>query len=74
MGKLRVLSGAQVCGILEAHGFVWVRQSGSHVIMRFDDGSVRLSVPVPNHDVIRAGTLSSIIRQSRLPRKLFEVT
>ena len=31
-----------------------------------------LTVPVPDHDEIRVGTLQSIIRQSELPRDLFE--
>lgn len=32
-----------------------------------------ITVPVPNHKEIRIGTLQSIIRQSGLPRELFEV-
>ena len=31
-----------------------------------------ITVPVPLHDEIRVGTLQSIIRQSKLPRELFE--
>jgi predicted RNA binding protein YcfA (HicA-like mRNA interferase family) len=30
------------------------------------------TVPVPDHDEVRPGTLRSIIRQSGLPRALFE--
>jgi len=39
LGKLRVLSGRQVCEILEAEGFSAVRQRGSHIVMqkRTDD-------------------------------------
>jgi len=33
-----------------------------------------ITVPVPDHKVIRTGTLLSIIRQSGLPRVLFEVS
>jgi predicted RNA binding protein YcfA (HicA-like mRNA interferase family) len=32
-----------------------------------------ITVPVPNHKEIRIGTLQSIIRQSGLPREIFEV-
>ncbi|NMG19753.1 hypothetical protein DP116_09890 [Brasilonema bromeliae SPC951] len=32
-----------------------------------------ITVPVPAHDELRTGTLRSIIRQSGLPRALFEV-
>jgi predicted RNA binding protein YcfA (HicA-like mRNA interferase family) len=35
------------------------------------DESTR-TVPVPDHDELRTGTLLSIIRQSQLPRRLFE--
>jgi predicted RNA binding protein YcfA (HicA-like mRNA interferase family) len=31
-----------------------------------------ITVPVPLHHVLKRGTLSSIIRQSALPRLLFE--
>lgn len=31
-----------------------------------------ITVPVPNHDELRTGTLLSIVRQSGLPRALFE--
>lgn len=34
MGKLRVFSGKQVCRLLEQHGYVNVRQRGSHVVMQ----------------------------------------
>ena len=34
MPKLRVLSAAQVCEILQEHGFAKSRQSGSHIVMR----------------------------------------
>lgn len=32
-----------------------------------------ITVPVPDHKEIRIGTLQTIIRQSQLPRALFEV-
>lgn len=72
MGKLRALSGKQVCAILARHGFVQVRRRGSHVLMqkRLAEGTV--TVPVPDHDELRMGTLQSIIRQSGLPRSEFE--
>jgi predicted RNA binding protein YcfA (HicA-like mRNA interferase family) len=31
-----------------------------------------ITVPVPDHREIRIGTLQSIIRQSQLPKELFE--
>lgn len=72
MGKLRVLSGKQVCTILTLHGFQEVRQRGSHVVMQKHLADTTVTVPVPNHDELRIGTLQSIIRQSRIPRSEFE--
>ena len=71
MPKLGVFSGAEVCEILRAHGFVQVRQRGSHVVMQGHLEDTTITVPVPNHREIRVGTLLSIIRQSRLPKELF---
>ena len=72
MGKLRVLSGFDVCKILEAHGFVAVRQRGSHRIMQLQAEGSTVTVPVPLHNPLRRGTLQSIIRQSGLAKSLFE--
>ena len=72
MGRLRVLSGREVCRILQQHGFVEVRQRGSHIVMqrRTDTGSI--TVPIPDHRELAIGTLLSIIRQSGVPRAEFE--
>jgi predicted RNA binding protein YcfA (HicA-like mRNA interferase family) len=72
LGKLRVLSGAEVCRILEQNGFVVDRQRGSHRVMQLRLSGSTVSVPVPLHSPVRTGTLISIIRQSGLPRTLFE--
>lgn len=72
MGKLRVLSGVQVCGILAAHGFTEIRQRGSHIIMQRKTGDTTITLPVPSHKELKHGTLLSIIRQSQLPRHEFE--
>ena len=72
MGRLRRLSGREVCAILARHGFTEARQRGSHVVMqrRTDQGTV--TVPVPLHSELRTGTLHSIIRQSGVLRAEFE--
>jgi predicted RNA binding protein YcfA (HicA-like mRNA interferase family) len=72
MPKLRVLSGREVCKIMSQHGFEQVRQKGSHIIMQKKEGGTTITVPVPDHDELRVGTLLGIIRQSGLPRALFE--
>jgi len=73
LAKLKVLSGTDVCKILSDHEFTEIRRKGSHVIMqkKIHDGTI--TVPVPDHKKIRKGTLQSIIRQAKLPRKEFEL-
>ncbi|MBI4886202.1 MAG: type II toxin-antitoxin system HicA family toxin [Acidobacteria bacterium] len=72
MGKLRVLSGREVCSVLEAEGFSAVRRKGSHIVMQKRVGEATTTLIVPDHVELKMGTLSSIIRQSRLSRSLFE--
>jgi len=72
LAKLRVFSGKEVCNILSKHGFSEVRQKGSHIIMQKNIPGSTITVPVPNHNEIRSGTLQSIIRQSGIQRTEFE--
>ncbi|MBI3242178.1 MAG: type II toxin-antitoxin system HicA family toxin [Chloroflexi bacterium] len=72
MAKLRVLSGREVCKILSKHGFSKVRQKSSHILMQKKVRDTTITVPVPDHDELKRGTLLGIIQQSSLPRSLFE--
>ena len=74
LDKLRILSGKEVCRILERNGFRELpRRGGSHIIMQKKIEDSTITVPVPDHKEIKIGTLHSIIRQSQLPKALFEV-
>jgi predicted RNA binding protein YcfA (HicA-like mRNA interferase family) len=73
LGKLKTFSGSDVCRILEQNGFVQARQRGSHIVMQKRSADSTVTIPVPNHKEIRIGTLQSIIRQSGLPREIFEI-
>lgn len=70
--KLRRISGRECEAILFAHGFVCVRQKGSHRILQKQMDGRTLTVPVPDHRELALGTLAAIIRQSELSRSLFE--
>jgi predicted RNA binding protein YcfA (HicA-like mRNA interferase family) len=72
MPKLRVLSGGEVCRILTQNGFVEIRQKGSHILMQKKSRNTTITVPVPHHAELKIGTLLGIIRQSGLPKSLFE--
>jgi predicted RNA binding protein YcfA (HicA-like mRNA interferase family) len=73
LGKLKVLSGNDVCKILEQNGFLQIRQKGSHLVMQKKTGETTITVPVPNLKEIKIGTPQSIIRQSQLSKTLFEI-
>ena len=60
MPKLPRISGAAAIRALERLGFVKVRQSGSHVIMR--RGSKGCVVPL--HAEVKVGTLAGVLRQA----------
>lgn len=72
MGKVRPLSGREVRAILARNGFSEARRRGSHLAMQKVVPGTTITVIVPDHKTIRAGTLASIIRQSQLPRQAFE--
>jgi len=72
LGKLKILSGKEVCKILSANGFEQVRQKGSHIVMQKRVNNSTITVPVPNHSEIKIGTLQSIIRQSGISKEQFE--
>jgi predicted RNA binding protein YcfA (HicA-like mRNA interferase family) len=77
LGKLRVLSGQEVCAILAGHGFAEVRRRDSHIVMQRRDqnsGTTTVPVPVPEHKELRVGTLRAMIRQSGIARSEFETS
>jgi len=60
MPKFPGLSGADVVHALQRLGFVQIRQSGSHILMRrAERGCV-----VPNHRELKVGTVNGILRQA----------
>jgi len=56
--------------IIKAQGFVFISQAGSHAKFRNLEGRTVI-VPHPRKD-IPIGTLRSMIRQTDLPKELFE--
>lgn len=61
---------AEFIAILTAHGFDFVSQRGSHTKYRDALGRTVI-IPHPRKD-IPVGTLRSMIRQSGLPKELFD--
>ena len=73
MAKLGVFSGKEVCRILAKFEFIEMRRRGSHIVMQRKLPNSTITVPVPNHEELKMGTLRSIIRQSGVQRSEFEV-
>ncbi|ARU41033.1 hypothetical protein CCB80_07720 [Armatimonadetes bacterium Uphvl-Ar1] len=69
MGRVGPLSSKEIELILTSKGFSLARQKGSHRVFRNNNGNI---VVVPQSKSIPPGTIASIIRQSNLPRSLFE--
>ena len=59
---LPVIRGKDLVGFLEKHGFVIIRQKGSHVRMKSDDGRFA-TIPVHTGEDIPKGLLRKIIRE-----------
>jgi predicted RNA binding protein YcfA (HicA-like mRNA interferase family) len=73
LARLRVLSGRELCRLLEQHDFKEVRRRGSHIVMQKRIENSTITIPIPDHSELRIGTLQSIIRQSGIARSFFEV-
>jgi predicted RNA binding protein YcfA (HicA-like mRNA interferase family) len=60
------LSGSEVLNALVKHNFQFVRQQGSHAILKYrhpETNEVR-TVTIPLHDSLKTGTLKSIADQA----------
>jgi predicted RNA binding protein YcfA (HicA-like mRNA interferase family) len=71
MSRLPVLSAREVIRVLEQVGFQVVRQRGSHVRLRHEDGRV-LTVPVHRGQDIYRALLRKIIRHAELSSQNLE--
>ena len=71
MSRLPVLSAREVIRILEQMGFEIVRQRGSHVRLKHEDGRV-VTVPVHSGQQISRGLLRKILRDVELSPKALE--
>ncbi len=70
MAKLPTdLSGREVKAAFERAGFVFRRQTGSHMILRRDEPYAR--AVIPDHKQVRTGTLRRIIADAGLSVEQF---
>lgn len=71
MAKLKLISGRDLCKILEKIGFERIQGKGSHVRFKHPDGR-RTVVPIHGNEKIGKGLFREILKQIKLSREEFE--
>jgi predicted RNA binding protein YcfA (HicA-like mRNA interferase family) len=66
MPKLPRISGAEAVRALERLGFVKVRQTGSHVVLKKQIDQTTIGCVVPLHHELKIGTLSGVLKQAKV--------
>jgi len=70
--KLPQISGKDLIKIFTKLGFIVIRQRGSHVQLEKRIGSEIIKITVPMHPQLKRGTLSHIIKASKIDEKELE--
>ncbi|MCX6809723.1 MAG: type II toxin-antitoxin system HicA family toxin [Candidatus Berkelbacteria bacterium] len=65
--KYSQLSGKELIKALQKVGFLIISQKGSHIKLRKISAPIK-TVVVPNHRIIRPGTLNNILKLAQLDR------
>ena len=68
MTKLPRISAKDLIKILQKAGFNIIRQKGSHIKLRRLK-PIRKTIIVPNHKIIRPGTLNNILEMAEINKK-----
>lgn len=63
--RLPTITAVKLLSILEGHGFVRVRQNGSHIILKHPDGR-RTTVPLHKGKDLGRGLMRQIMRDANL--------
>ncbi|ABB56900.1 type II toxin-antitoxin system HicA family toxin [Synechococcus elongatus] len=66
MPKLPRVSSREVIRALERLGFVLIRQTGSHVVLKKVTAEGEIGCVVPVHRELKVGTLNSILKQAKV--------
>jgi predicted RNA binding protein YcfA (HicA-like mRNA interferase family) len=69
--KLNLVSGRDMCKILEMSGFVKIHQVGSHIRYVHPDG-YKTVVPVHGNEVLGRGLINEILKQANISREKYE--
>ena len=66
MPKLPQISGWKIIKLLQKGGWEVISQKGSHVKLLKDTDLGKVTIIVPQHKVLKKGTLSNIFKMSKL--------
>ena len=69
MPKIKPIAEKELIKIANQLGFFFVRQKGSHVILRNEH---RDRVTIPLHDALRPGTLLAILKELKITKEELE--
>ncbi len=69
--KLPQISGRELIKILRKKGFVVVRQKGSHIRLEKNTAEGTIKVTIPDHKVLKKGTLNQVIKVTELKKEDF---
>ena len=69
--KLPRIKPVKVIRVLEKHDYICVRQSGSHMVFRNDEG-IRVTVPYHSGKIIHPKILKRIIEDTGIPVEEFQ--
>jgi predicted RNA binding protein YcfA (HicA-like mRNA interferase family) len=68
IAKYSQISAKNLIKLLVKFGFVVVGQKGSHIKLETTNGSKKIVI-VPNHKIIKPGTLNNILKFAELDKK-----
>ena len=63
---MKQVSGKELCRVVERHGWVLMRITGSHHIYSKSGSVVRLSIPVHKNKPLKIGLLRHLLKQAGL--------
>jgi predicted RNA binding protein YcfA (HicA-like mRNA interferase family) len=69
---LKKISGKDCVKILcNKFGFTFIRQKGSHIVLKKETNGKTIGTVVPNHDEIKIGTLKSVLKLAQVDEEEF---
>jgi predicted RNA binding protein YcfA (HicA-like mRNA interferase family) len=73
MSKLKKISGKDCVKILcNKFGFSFIRQNGSHIILKKETSEGKIGTVVPNHPELKLGTLRGVLKLAHVKEDEFE--